>query len=40
MNMYTPYAEVDMTRVMGSERWHHHHPTKLVSMHRTLKDAL
>ena len=40
MRLYTPYAEADMTRVMGSERWHHNPPTNLVSMHKALKDAL
>lgn len=40
MVLYTPYAEEGMTGVMGSERWHHHHPTNLISMHGALKHAL
>ena len=40
MSLYTPYAEGDLTRLMGSERWQRDSPTNLVLMHEALKDAL
>ena len=40
MSLYTPCAEEDLTRLMGSERWHDDHPTNLVFMHEARKDAL
>ena len=40
MSLYTPYAEGELTRLMGSERWQRDSPTNLVLMHEALKDAL
>ncbi len=38
--MYIAYIEGDMTRVMGSERWQHPHPTNIAILRGALKDAV